>query len=113
MCPIFFLNRLRKIKNPDTAFLFSSPNNLVPVRVLPVCNDGDNYLIAGKDVAEYFRIQVPTAVKIEYIGDKWCFELTILWTYVAHDIKLFPKVQPSTAVESDVESMSGNTIRED
>jgi hypothetical protein len=113
VCPIFFSNRIRKIKSPDTAWLFSSPNKPVPVRVLPVCNDGDNYLIGGQEVAAYFRIKVPTAVKIEYIGDKWCFELTILWTYVAKDRKCLPEVQPLPAVGSDVESVASNTIQED
>jgi len=76
-------------------------------------NDGDNFLVGGKEVATKFGIKVSTAVRVDYVRNKWWFELTIMEEYTVNGSGHVPDVEHFADIGSEEESVASNIIEED
>ena len=80
MCPTFFSGYFEEIHSPETPWLYVPSVSCFRVHIGK--NNGDNILIFYINVAELLSLTKPSTVKIEYIGNKWWFKLTVLEEYV-------------------------------
>jgi hypothetical protein len=92
VCPVFFWNCLRHVRPPRGVWLFE--NGKQRSRVWPTSNDGDTFFDGGKKVAETMGLLVPTAVRIENLGDNFLYLVEPLGEYVVDGAENLRTYQP-------------------
>jgi len=80
VCPTFFSRYFEDIHCPETLWLYVP--SVSHFRVHIGKNNDDNILRFDITVAEHLSLTEPSTVKIEYIGNKLWFKLTVLGEYV-------------------------------